>query len=565
MSEIQVGSVLAKQYRIEAKLGEGGMAVVYRAFDLQRGVMIALKALKPDFAEDPVFLQKFRKEARNLARLNHPHIVRFYEVKEHGVLAFMVLDYIEGQTLRKLLRLQGRPFTPGETLAYLRPIVAALSYAHRQNVVHCDMKPANVMIDGYGKVFVADFGIARVSESATVTFSTPGTPAYMAPEQWRGGDEVYPATDVYALGVMLYEMLTGRQPFTGETVQTKGHTREKIMQEHFTQPPPLPSQLNPQLSPAFDEILVRCLEKKPAARYQSVTELLEAFERTCQQLGIAEAPVQLPTELSPTGGMSPISQPPSPQPFYPPQPSTAAGRQWAFAGAGAAGLMVVGGGVVIAVLLVGMLALNRNPIAFLLSTSTATPTASFTPTLTRTATRTPTVTLTPSITPTPTLSATPTEFLTPTAPPSPTATPCFYTGTFAAIWKNISRNLGCPLSRDMVNSQGAAQAFVGGRMYWVGANRRIYVFGSGGGWTSAADTWVDGNPAYTCTAGQNAGVKRGFGKVWCNNSYAQTLMGASTGGEYPTSVSVVVFENGIILRAEGSTRVAYNGGTWGSP
>jgi serine/threonine-protein kinase len=166
-------------------------------------------------------------------------------------------------------------------------------------VIHCDMKPANVMIDSAGKVSVNDFGIARLSESATVTFSTPGTAAYMAPEQWRGGEDVHPATDVYALGVMLYEFLTAQLPFTGSSVHGGGHTREKVMREHMSLEPPHASRINPQLPAMFDPVLRRCLEKDHAARYPNVGALLTDFEATCRTLGWPHTLEQSPPVVLP--------------------------------------------------------------------------------------------------------------------------------------------------------------------------------------------------------------------------------------------------------------------------
>ena len=294
LDDLSTGSLLGDRYRIDSKLGEGGMAVVYRAFDTTRQTSVALKLLKPDFAEDLDFVRRFHREAENLTRLQHPNIVRFYELVESGAQVFMVLDFIDGPTLRRFQRQLGRPLTPGEVLGYLRPIAAALSYAHSQRVVHCDIKPANILIDRAGRVFVNDFGIARLSESATVTFSTPGTAAYMAPEQWRGGEDVSPATDIYALGVMLFELLTGELPFTGRTVQTGGHTREKVMREHLAEAPPRASQLRPDLPIAFDALLARCLAKAERDRFAQVEELVAAFATACSDHGLAtEAPQRL--------------------------------------------------------------------------------------------------------------------------------------------------------------------------------------------------------------------------------------------------------------------------------
>ena len=553
MTEL-IGTVLEKRYRVEEKLGEGGMAVVYRAFDQQRRVMVALKLLKPDYAEDGEFVRKFRREAENLKRLQHPHIVRFYEFVEVSSTAFMVLDFIDGPTLRKIARQFGRPLTPGEVLGYLEPICAALSYAHSEHVVHCDMKPANVMVDRVGRVFVNDFGIARISESSTVTFSTPGTATYMAPEQWRGGEDVYPATDVYALGVMLYELLSGRSPFTGETVQTRGHTREKVMREHLSLEPPPPSRWNPAVPPAIDQVVLTCLAKAPEERYQRADELLVAFEAACRGAGLAAVPVPAPVgdtrPAAPAAGLVPDRDPVLVDPVPPPRVPTRLNGLW-----------VAGGGAGLVVLLAGLLAFGGGGL--FAPAATATPTRR-----PATATPRPTQTLPPTATPTtpPTATETPlppTETPLPTDTPTPAATACGYSGKFAAIWSAVSAKLGCPLSRD-VNSQGAAQPMGGGRMYWVAAYTRIYAFGNNGGWASVQDTWVDGQAESSCAAGQNAGVKRGFGRAWCNSGFIQGLVGASTGGEYSTGVSLTIFANGVIFQSEGLTRVLYNNGVWES-
>jgi serine/threonine-protein kinase len=401
VSEIAIGTVLKRRYRIDAKLGEGGMAVVYRAFDMQRRVPVALKLLKPDYAEDTAFVQKFQREARNLQRLSHPNIVRFYEFEEDRDLAFMVLDFIDGPTLRKIMRQRGQPLTPGEVLGYLRPICAALSYAHSERVVHCDMKPANVMVDHTGRVFVNDFGIARISESSTVTFSTPGTAAYMAPEQWRGGEDVYPATDVYALGIMLYELLASKQPYTGETAQTKGHNRERLMWEHLHAIPQPASQINPHLPPAFDNVLLKCLAKDPADRYQSVDEFLVAFEAACQQANIAEVPVPIPPPaLIESVVTVPASQTSPAQPVVPTQPTTSpsAGKTLAIAGAGMAGLLVVGFGVVVVALVLGFLVFGRRRGA---PSSSPTPGVTAVPTIVVVTATPPPASPTPVPTPTP--------------------------------------------------------------------------------------------------------------------------------------------------------------------
>jgi serine/threonine protein kinase len=184
----QVGRTLLKRYRVDEFLGRGGMAEVYRAWDAERSVSVALKVLNENLAGDYVFTRRFAREAHALELLQHPNIVRFFGFEEAEGLAFLVMEYVDGVTLRRQLRLMGSPLTFPEALAVLQPVCSALHYAHEMGVYHCDVKPANIFIERSGRVLLGDFGIARLSESATVTSSTTGTPAYMAPEQCRGDD-----------------------------------------------------------------------------------------------------------------------------------------------------------------------------------------------------------------------------------------------------------------------------------------------------------------------------------------------------------------------------------------
>ena len=274
-----IGQILSNRYRIDASIGRGGMAEVYKVWDQRRAAYLAMKILNEDLAEDNVFLRRFKREAQTLARLQHPNIVRFYGLEEDGDLAFLLMDYIEGSTLRKEIhRLKGQPFPVQRILEIMRPVCSALHYAHQSGFVHCDVKPANIMIQTNGTVLVSDFGIARMSEAATATLVGAGTPAYMAPEQARGEDPT-PQTDIYALGVVLFEMLTGgERPFTGENARTTGGTSEKIRWEQMKLEPPSPRKYNPAISPQLEEIVLRCLNKNPAARYSNTLELLTALD-----------------------------------------------------------------------------------------------------------------------------------------------------------------------------------------------------------------------------------------------------------------------------------------------
>ena len=300
-----IGTVLANRYRVESVLGRGGMAEVYKVWDLQRSTYLAVKVLNEDLAIDRVFIRRFRREAQTLAKLQHPHIVRFYGLEQDGPRAFILLDYIDGKSLKRVIFDQGGPVPLAHIEIIFHSICAALQYAHAEGLVHCDMKPGNVMVDRKGDVLVADFGIARMSDAATATMVGMGTPAYMAPEQARGLDPV-PQTDIYALGIILFEMLTGgERPFTGENAQTTGTTSERVRWEQINLEPPSPRQWNPAITPELVGIVFKCLAKDPKVRYQTPLELLNDLQRTLDAMGIVSAensiiPIEIDESEAPT-------------------------------------------------------------------------------------------------------------------------------------------------------------------------------------------------------------------------------------------------------------------------
>lgn len=269
-----VGETLLKRYRIDEFLGRGGMAEVYKAWDAERSVYVALKVLNENLAADYVFTRRFAREARALELLQHPNIVRFFGFEEDEGLAFLVMQYIDGVTLRRQLRLMGCPLALPEALAVLQPVCSALHYAHEMGVYHCDVKPANVFIEHRGRVLLGDFGIARLSESVTVTSSIPGTPAYMAPEQCRG-EGVDARTDIYSLGISTYEMLTLDRPFKGDTEETTGSRGERVRWEQMNVPPSRPTSIKPDVPSVADAAILRALEKEPERRQQRVLEFYE--------------------------------------------------------------------------------------------------------------------------------------------------------------------------------------------------------------------------------------------------------------------------------------------------
>jgi len=277
--QFKIGQIIAGRYRIDEFLGQGGMAEVYKVWDSQRAAHLAMKLLREDLSEDKVFLRRFQREAQTLSRLQHPNIVRFYRLEQDGLLAYMFMDYIQGSTLRKEIFRAKKHIPLQFILDVFRPICSALHYAHQMGVIHCDLKPGNIMIEPNKKVLVADFGIARMTDSATTTMMGAGTPAYMAPEQVRGQAPT-PKTDLYALGVVLFEMLTGgERPFTGENSQSSGSTSEKVMWEQVNLKPPSLRLYRPEIPAEFDAIIARCLEKEPGKRYPDMLSLLEDIEK----------------------------------------------------------------------------------------------------------------------------------------------------------------------------------------------------------------------------------------------------------------------------------------------
>ncbi len=269
------GRKIKGRYRVDALIGRGGMAEVYKVWDEERADSLAMKVLREDLAQDKVFLRRFEREAQTLAKLQHRSIVRFYGLEQDDLLVFLLMEYIEGTSLREEIFRAKKPFTNQRILEVLRPVCAAMHYAHRMGIVHCDLKPGNILINQHGELLVTDFGIARMIDASTATMVGLGTPAYMAPELVKGQDPL-PQTDIYALGVILYEMLTGgERPFTGERAETTGSTAEKIRWEQMKLAPKPLTDYNPDLSPEIQEVVLRCLAKIPDQRYEDIQKIYE--------------------------------------------------------------------------------------------------------------------------------------------------------------------------------------------------------------------------------------------------------------------------------------------------
>lgn len=282
-----IGQTLLDQFRVDAFVASGGAGAVYQVWDLKRNVYLAMKVLHNDLVDDSSAFKSFQREARALQKLAHPNIVPFYGLFQTGDFAFLLEQFIDGPSLRDILRKQPNGLPVPEVLAYTKALCSALGYAHANSVIHCDIKPGNVMVDSGMRIYLADFGIARHADSATTTMAGAGTPAYMAPEQIRSAP-VTPETDVYALGVLVFEMLTGQRPFRGDETASMGRgdtSGERIRYAHLTLPAPDPRSLNASIPPALAQIVMKCMAKAPADRYASTGELLNALG----MLGIAPA------------------------------------------------------------------------------------------------------------------------------------------------------------------------------------------------------------------------------------------------------------------------------------
>ncbi len=259
------GSLFADRYSLERKLGSGGMADVWLAEDQELGRRVAVKILHERYANDEQFVERFRREATHAAGLSHPNIVSIYDRGVAEGSYFIVMEYIEGRTLKELIVTRG-PCPVPVAISYTRQILAALRYAHRNGIIHRDIKPHNVLVDQEGRLKVADFGIARAGASEmTEAGSIVGTAQYLSPEQARGAP-VDESSDLYSTGIVLYELLTGTVPFTGETPV-------EIAMKHLSQTPDAPSARRPDIPHDLDLVVLRALAKEPAERYRSAAEL----------------------------------------------------------------------------------------------------------------------------------------------------------------------------------------------------------------------------------------------------------------------------------------------------
>ncbi|NIM96064.1 MAG: protein kinase [Anaerolineales bacterium] len=270
-----VGQSLLNRYYLREHVGSGGMADVYATWDNLRSVKLAVKVLRRDLANNPRFFQMFAQEAELLRKLEHPNIVRLYEFERQGEFVFIVMDWVEGTNLRQSISDRKEPHSLEEASEILLPIISALHYAHQNKVYHCDVKPANILLHVDGRALLTDFGVARLAAEE----GGGGTPPYMAPEQFSG-EGIDGRTDVYALGITVFEMLTGGVlPFRGITPDSVGTTtKERIGWEHIYCSIPSPRSFNGSIPESIENVILTALAKHKNARFSTPMALWEAFE-----------------------------------------------------------------------------------------------------------------------------------------------------------------------------------------------------------------------------------------------------------------------------------------------
>ncbi|MET7959992.1 Stk1 family PASTA domain-containing Ser/Thr kinase [Micromonospora zamorensis] len=297
--------LLGGRYQVGELLGYGGMAEVHRGRDLRLGRDVAIKMLRTDLARDATFQMRFRREAQNAASLNHPAIVAVYDTGEETAptgetLPFIVMEFVNGRTLKEVLGAEGR-LQPRRALEICADMCAALEFSHRHGIIHRDIKPGNVMLTQTGQVKVMDFGIARALASGATTMTQTsaviGTAQYLSPEQARG-EAVDARSDVYAAGCVLFELVCGHPPFVGDSPVS-------VAYQHVRETPPTPSDINPDVTPAIDAIVLKALSKNPLNRYQSAGEMRADLLRAAAGRPVLATPVMREAEtvpMAPAGG-----------------------------------------------------------------------------------------------------------------------------------------------------------------------------------------------------------------------------------------------------------------------
>ena len=259
-------------YQIQELLGRGGMAAVYKAYHPALDRYVAIKVINAALGTERDFIERFRREARVIAKLDNIHIVPVYDFNEHNGQPYIVLKFIDGQTLRD--RMKVSPLSKPEILRIISAVGDGLQYAHNRGVLHRDTKPSNVLVARDGKVYLTDFGLARIAESASSLTGDMiiGTPQYISPEQAMSAESLDEGTDIYSFGVMIYEMVIGCLPFDGDTTFS-------VIEDHIYKPPPLPTSIKPDLPQEVEKVILKTLAKQRSDRYAKVADMVNAFKQ----------------------------------------------------------------------------------------------------------------------------------------------------------------------------------------------------------------------------------------------------------------------------------------------
>jgi serine/threonine-protein kinase len=368
------------RYHILEPLGEGGMATVYKAFDTRLEREVAVKVIRREaFPPNQLerILARFEREAKSLARLNHPNIVKVHDFGDHDGAPYLVMEYLPGGTLKDRL---GKPMNWQDAAKILLPVAEALEYAHEQKMVHRDVKPSNILLTGKGAPLLTDFGVAKLldqedGQTLTGTGVGVGTPEYMAPEQWT--NKTVPQSDIYGLGVVFYEMVSGRKPYQADTPAA-------LLLKQANDPLPRPAQFAPGLPDAVERVLLKALAKRVEDRYASMAEFAAALEKLAQDTPAPVAATAHPAQTPPAAYDQPTRDEPL-APTYKPQSAPQSRRvpAWTWG---------LGGLVLLAFCVLTVIGLYNLGAASLAPTETRSPTATATFTFTATATRTPTAT-----------------------------------------------------------------------------------------------------------------------------------------------------------------------------
>ncbi len=551
---LTTGQILQQRYRIVALLGQGGMGAVYRAQDARLDISVAIKELLPQPGLDTQLLSRLRdqflQEARVLARLNHPHLVNVTDFFEEGDKAYLVMQFIEGESLAEHIARQGA-ISEVQVVGWATQILDALAYCHDQHILHRDIKPQNIVIEPHGDAVLVDFGLVKLWDPADprtrTTIRGAGTPEYAPPEQYSGqAGHTDPRSDIYSLGATLYHALTGTTP--------PSVTERMAFPQQFQ----TPRELNGLVSPQVDGVIQRAMALPQDERWLSAVEMMAALQ------GFPRTP-----EVS---------------------------RRTLPVGVWGIGVVLILGLLMMMGIGSGLIARTGTPspiiqgtedptteVVALLSEATETATPRLPPTIESSdvvlATATSLPTSTPKLTATPPPTLTPTSTVAPTATPSsiptpaPTATPSCpaVTGPFAAVWVAEQERLGCAQG-NAFSGLVAEETFEKGKMFWrepIDTAQALVLFNDGSWRIFTHAPYVEGSPEFPCVDANTPAQcpptpKRGFGTMWCNIAEIRSGLGNALDCERGYQGDLQLFQRGSMLRTDtGAIYIFYDDGGWG--